>query len=1257
MGDHRYVSWSRLAVVFSAAWLISSAADAVAGPGTYDAGKREFNLTYTYARLPGVGQVGEPLPLDPERDKIVMSFVDEVSQIFQVVTEGRGKIGSFKPVDSAARADFVISPDNDSDRAAWATMSGLGKEGHVFLYYKYLADPSRPRSGVALTAAHELCHYIFGLPDEYPDPSDGQPNRHCPPSPTGDGCIMDNYWSRPWYHKLCADDHNTTVISRRQNLRFPDSCKVKVDAFFAARGVVGVPSAEAVAGQLAAGEAGTEEAKLRTIVTTATVAVRKNAHKLSGAFDNLRRFARELVVKGLKEQNLTRTEGEISKAVGVIMKVASVATMSPPERFIAVAKILRAAAVRIAARSKAADDGAKIADVKAELINLAIKSAPPAADGGFKEEDVAYLDSLARQAVLAPPDDLQGQPKDADQVNYQMLRFLFEAVRDLSSDTNPAIARSMSDRLRSLDALGREFGLPVPNKPRFGTRRTMIIAPNPEPAFDLIPLQSGIYSYKLVRDQYLTQFAKLIQRNEIQFNKIDLRQPFQTNVDERFGAGPAPGQKPFVFTPKPDPSQSKSASPPAPAPSPTANVAQLLAVVLDEIRKDQLENVAVLIPPGGLPREVDDLLKHFREEDLVTKSDIRLDVVVVGAQKVPPLLLDLCQRSGGVVLTIADTHETGAVAQRLKNEQSAGSWIAFPRQFNLATGTPTLKLPTDKDGRDYYFNKALNTLRISQGAADANGKSPRELIEATAKQIRGQFNEISTLVKNGPAAQQTDAKTKTEPGELQGVAASIDRLQNQYEEVVNALESLDPIVTRIRSQFQEIPRIADQPLLRRLQTDSPVVLSLKKLAAQAALKDIDEAKRILHRIDREIRPTMIEELRTLNATIESSAEKSMTADRNAALKDRLKTIGDSGDTLYQAIYSALRDVERGISEVLQPINARIKLDEFQKQVVGLDHDHALAIEDEKAGADATRRLIPFFGEEGAEIEIIVGLSHIPPFGVPSKAAQFEGKELLKVQLLDDGGKQSAYGDSLKLDPVASTQTMRVYRLPKDVSGRQSQWYRLEIAPDENYAGSLLADNVRYTVSIASLRPNVQLNTGIIYEPLTASPVLTPKKIEGEAGRRPNIDRSMRGTFSALMPGPVVEVQVYGGTAILGATVKGIYQVLGGNNPLDRFPGIEFKDDGKTPDRVKDDGIYSAQIPLDATPDGGADYRLGIQAFADRRLNGRKTSNVPFEPSDEASEATAKQNAKNNQRSDLNTPQDAEALEFQRATSIHFRAEK
>src|SRR5437870_5697453 len=138
----RFLRWNSatiLATALVSAMAIVSTRPAIAGPGSYDPKAKAFNLTYTYARLPRVGEVGEPVPLDPARDKVVNSFVAQVSQYIQAATDGRGKIGSFQPVDSAERADVIISPDNDSDRAAWATMGGLGKEGHVFIYYKYLA--------------------------------------------------------------------------------------------------------------------------------------------------------------------------------------------------------------------------------------------------------------------------------------------------------------------------------------------------------------------------------------------------------------------------------------------------------------------------------------------------------------------------------------------------------------------------------------------------------------------------------------------------------------------------------------------------------------------------------------------------------------------------------------------------------------------------------------------------------------------------------------------------------------------------------------------------------------------------------------------------------------------------------------------------------------------------------------------------------------------------------------------------------------
>ena len=83
--------------------------------------------------------------------------------------------------------------------------------------------------------------------------------------------------------------------------------------------------------------------------------------------------------------------------------------------------------------------------------------------------------------------------------------------------------------------------------------------------------------------------------------------------------------------------------------------------------------------------------------------------------------MDLVQRSGGVVLTITDIHETGAIAQRLKNEQSAGAWITVPRQFDLPCGEEPAKALASRlsgevntedvwDSRVDYYEEARKTL-------------------------------------------------------------------------------------------------------------------------------------------------------------------------------------------------------------------------------------------------------------------------------------------------------------------------------------------------------------------------------------------------------------------------------------------------------------------------------------------------------------------------------------------------------------------
>ena len=679
MRDRRLPSLGVVALACVASCLCLFPRTVQAGPGKYDPKTKQFNLFYTFARLPGLGQAGEPVTPDPAKNQQVLSFLEEVSQKIQTITDGRGKLGPPQLVDSVARADIVVDVAFTSERAAFANLGCLDNaQGQVLFYYNYLSSPDRDRAGVANTVAHELCHYFFGLPDEYNDP------RGCPAGALGGRCIMDNYWTMPWYHRACDQDHNQQIVQNNKQYTMP--CQKLIDDFFTARGVGSGKTADSETGVPPAKQPDTEEAKLQSIIKDATSAVGKKRGKLTGGLEALRKVAKNLVTQGLKDANITRTEGEVGKAVNMILKAASFAAMPPTDRLRTIVSLLIETGKRVATASKAKDNASKISEVESALLKAAVGNAP---DPGkpLSKEDADFVQNLARQVVLSPPDD-NGQPKNRDELNYQMLRYLFEAIRDLSAESNPAVARAMSDRIRGLDVLGREFKLPVLNRSRFGARRTMIIAPNPRSdALDPVPLQSGIFSFRTMRNRYLQQFAKLVERNQIQFNTVDLRQRIETREDDAMGGRlSASDRTSVVFNPQPSPPGAT-----AEQLSPTGDVQQLLTKILDEIRKDQLENVAVLIPPGGLGDEVDPLLKEFRKQQLVRTSDIRLDLVVVGVQKIPTLLLDLCHRSGGTVLTIGDVQETGAIAQRLKNEQSAGSWVTFPRVYDLPCGAERAK--------------------------------------------------------------------------------------------------------------------------------------------------------------------------------------------------------------------------------------------------------------------------------------------------------------------------------------------------------------------------------------------------------------------------------------------------------------------------------------------------------------------------------------------------------------------------------------
>src|SRR5262249_23242336 len=133
------------------------------------------------------------------------------------------------------------------------------------------------------------------------------------------------------------------------------------------------------------------------------------------------------------------------------------------------------------------------------------------------------------------------------------------------------------------------------------------------------------------------------------------------------------------------------------------DIQQTLADIADQLQRDRLENIVILVPPGGLPPSVGQQIPLMRSR-LQSNLDVRVDLVLVGAVDIATELRDAIIDSRGSVLTVTDVDEIGAIAQRLRNEQSSGSWVIIPQPGNFAIDQAALmqnsRQPTQPAGDD-----------------------------------------------------------------------------------------------------------------------------------------------------------------------------------------------------------------------------------------------------------------------------------------------------------------------------------------------------------------------------------------------------------------------------------------------------------------------------------------------------------------------------------------------------------------------------
>ncbi|WP_165221449.1 hypothetical protein [Aquisphaera insulae] len=208
-------------------------------------------LTYTYAYLPhdqmtasDRGKLGasiKPWRLEHAgKDERLRELVAGAGAVLTSATRGKVKIGSLTYVPDILNANLIVALEGGGPDSGWATPAGVGRPGHVGLYYESLTRLKE--TDATLLVAHLLAHYLFDLPDEIGDP--GRP-ASCPGQDLdAPGCLMANFLSTGprlgYYGKFCESDHNRAApsgatLSHDHEAR--DSCQFLINRFLERRKV------------------------------------------------------------------------------------------------------------------------------------------------------------------------------------------------------------------------------------------------------------------------------------------------------------------------------------------------------------------------------------------------------------------------------------------------------------------------------------------------------------------------------------------------------------------------------------------------------------------------------------------------------------------------------------------------------------------------------------------------------------------------------------------------------------------------------------------------------------------------------------------------------------------------------------------------------------------------------------------------------------------------------------------------------------
>ena len=651
------------------------------GPASYDKESKSFRFKYTFANLPaGVQSVVGAIDVKPSQDQeaTVRGLVSLVSEVLNQVTQGRGKIGSADYVDDIKDADLVVSLVGSPSSPGWSTMKGSdGKPGQMVLYYQTLATTTK--QDVVFTAAHEMCHYLFGLADEYNYsnfPNGCPPQSGAPPTP---GCLMDNYrpGMRGFMGKLCDTNHNSQGTQVK-------SCKALVNDYFAAHGVTETdpniapfvpdagPTVIAAAISQTRAEASKKSQSGRAGSLSPTALKSFTSKTLKTLIDQFNRN---------NANKLIFTPAQLRTAIDMIAKAGSVVPALRPialsvENFAKIRALAQELGNSPEITSKKTDS-ARFSAIRTALrsyVKQMVKTDPNAAGLDTATQN-DLVNKLAREESRSPEQKNLDRLVSVTNVQAELDLVTAENIITILDEQNAPGTPRRLEILNSFRKRFAELSIPGRTSAGFGLRRTRFITPDPiDPRFFRVLTQGGVFSYPVIRDRGFTEFARLIDRTRMELVRPNFFQdpnlansPLDPQVDRPFDTIPVTELQAM---------QKRNNS----------NLQAFFNDILNQLERNRLENIAVLVPPGGLPLQVGGMLQILQTK-LRDDFDVRLDVVMVGATSIPDELRNLSVTSHGSVLTVTDIDEIGAIAQRLKNEQTSGSWVALPQQSTIPQRT------------------------------------------------------------------------------------------------------------------------------------------------------------------------------------------------------------------------------------------------------------------------------------------------------------------------------------------------------------------------------------------------------------------------------------------------------------------------------------------------------------------------------------------------------------------------------------------